>query len=120
MKCKVVLHSDGQTQNFSCVGELILNEKSFSLSYTFGPDICFLTYDGEILRHEKKGEIPVSIEFVSSGKTLCKIGSDGFSGEIPVYTNSLEVRVCDGNISIEIVYELGGENKQMKISAVWS
>lgn len=117
MKCNVVLYGDGQNQNFSFVGELILCEKYCSLSYNFNGDDCLLTYDGELLRHENKGEIPVNIEFVPNKKTLCKIGSGEFFGEIPVLTNSLEVRIDDKKVFIDVVYELGGENKQMKISA---
>ena len=117
MQCKVVLYGDGRTQNFSCAGELFVFEKSFSLSYFYGLDNCSLTYDGQILQHKKFGEIPVSIEFIANKKTLCRIGNDEFSGKIPVFTNSLEVQFCDKKIFIDVVYELDGENKQMKISA---
>ena len=118
MKCKVVLYGVEQTQNLTCLGELLLNEKSFNLSYIFGGDSCLLTYDGEILRHEKKGEIPVCIEFIANKKSLCKIGDGKFCGEIPVLTNSLDVRLGTKDISVSVVYELDGEAKQMKISAV--
>ena len=94
-----------------------MNEKSFSLSYVFGGDSCRLTYDGQGLKHRKSGEIPVSLEFVSNRKTLCKIGDGEFSGEIPVYTHSLSVRIDADKVFIEVGYELDGENKQMKISA---
>lgn len=117
MMCSVVLYGDGQTQNFSCTGELFLFKKSFSLSYMYGLENCFLTYDGELLRHKKTGEIPVEIEFVTNSQTLCKIGSGEFSGEIPVFTKSLKVQVSAEKVFIDIVYELDGENRQMKISA---
>lgn len=117
MKCKVVLFGEGQAQNFSCFGELVLNGKRFNLSYVFGGDSCLLTYDGKILRHEKKGEIPVCIEFTENRNTLCKIGSGGFYGEIPVLTNSLDVRLGTDNIFVNVVYRLDGDVKQMKISA---
>lgn len=117
MRCNIVIYGDEQTQEFSCVGELFLFEKDFSLSYMFGLDNCFLTYDGQLLRHKKTGDIPVEIEFVPNKRTLCRIGSGEFSGKISVFTNSLEVQICDNRISIDVVYELDGENKQMKISA---
>lgn len=117
MRCNVVLFGEGETQNFSCTGELFLFEGSFSLSYFFGFDPCFLTYNGELLTHKKSGEIPVSIEFAENKKTLCKIGNGEFSGKIHVFTKSLIVQKDTRKISVEVVYELDGEERQMKISA---
>ena len=117
MKCKVVLYGEDKTQNFSCIGELILGGNNFSLSYVFNGDSCSLTYDGRILRHQKQGEIPVNIEFALNKKTLCKIGDGEFFGEIPVFTNSLNVHMGAQNLSVTVVYELNGECKKMQIFA---
>lgn len=116
MRCNVVLYGDEENQNFSCLGELFLFEKSFSLSYFFGLDNCSLTYDGQLLRHKKSGEIPVCIEFAKNKKTFCKIGNGEFSGKIPVFTKSMTVQMGAKKLSVEVVYELDGEAKQMKIS----
>ena len=117
MRCKVVLYGDEQTQDYSCFGELIIFGKYCSLSYDYGLDNCFLSYDGQLLKHKKSGEIPVEIEFIPNKITFCKIGNGEFSGEIPVYTNSLKVHNCADKLSIEVVYKLDGENKRMNISA---
>ena len=117
MKCKVVLYGEDKTQNFSCIGELILGEKNFSLSYVFNGDSCRLTCDGQILHHQKQGEIPVNMEFALNKKTLCKIGNGEFFGEIPVFTNSLNVHTGAKTLSVSVVYELDGEGKKMQIFA---
>lgn len=117
MKCKVVLCGEDKTQNLSCIGDLILSEKCFTLSYIFDGNCCLLAYDGKILRHEKKGEIPVCIEFVANKKSLCKIGEGGFCGEIPVFTKDLKVQFGAKKISVAVGYELGGEEKLMQIYA---
>ncbi|MCH5148713.1 MAG: DUF1934 family protein [Clostridiales bacterium] len=117
MKCKVVLCGEEKTQNFSCIGELNLGEKSFSLSYVFNGDSCRLSYDGQLLRHQRQGEIPVLIEFDLNKRTLCKIGSGEFSGLIPVLTHSLNVQTGAKTASVSVVYELDGEDKKMQIIA---
>ncbi len=117
MKCNVVLCGEGCGEDFSCAGELQFNGKNFSLSYIFGGDKCLLTYDGSILRHRKGGEIPVSLEFIQGKNTLCKFGDGKLSGEIPVFTENLQIEISTQKIYIYVVYELGGERKEMKISA---
>ena len=117
MKCKVVILGEDKTQNHSCVGELILSGKMFSLSYIFEGDSCLLTYDGEILQHEKKGEIPVYMQFIENKSTLCKVGEGEYRFEIPVFTNCLKVQTDPKSVNIEIVYELAGEDKRMQIFA---
>lgn len=117
MKCKVVLFGGQKTQNFSCVGELDFSEKGFTLSYVFDGDRCRLTYDGRLLRHEKGGEIPVCLEFDLNKKTLCQIGSGGLSGQIPVFTKSLNVHTDVKTVSVSVAYELDGEDMKMQIIA---
>ena len=117
MKCKVVIFGEDKTQKFSCEGELILRKAGFSLSYVFDGNKCLLSYDGEILYHQQKGEIPVNLEFVANKKTLCKIGEGNFCGEFPVLTHILQVQLGTQNISVNVVYELNGDKKQMQIFA---
>ena len=117
MKCKVVIQSEDKTQNLSCIGELIFSEKGFSLSYDFEGDSCLLTYDGDILRHEKRGEIPVHMEFIKSKTALCTVGEGEYRFEMPVFTNCLNVNVGIKDVNIEVDYDLAGENKKMQILA---
>lgn len=117
MKCKVVLCGEKKEQNFACAGELNLGKNSFTLSYLFDKSHCLLTYDGQILRHEKRGEIPVCIEFTENKNTLCKIGEGEFSGSVPVFTKSLIVHMGAQTVSISVFYELDGEVKKMQILA---
>lgn len=117
MKCKVTLCGKDNTQNLSSAGELILNKTGFLLSYDFDGDKCILSYDKEKLCHEKSGEIPVLIEFVLNKKTLCKIGSGNLYGEIPVFTNSLNVHMGTKSVSVAVFYNLDGEENQMQILA---
>lgn len=117
MKCKIVLCGEEKTQNFSCVGELNSGKDSFSLTYVFNGDSCNLSYDGRLLRHEKRGEIPVIIEFDLNKKTLCRIGSGELLGQIPVFTHNLNVHMGANSASISVIYELDGEYKKMQIVA---
>lgn len=117
MKCKVLICGEDKTQNFSCEGELIFSKEGFSLSYVFEGNKCLLEYNGEILRHQTKGEIPVKIDFVANGKSVCKIGGDGFCGEIPVVTKFLNVTTDAEKLCVAVVYGLNGEEKKMQIIA---
>ena len=117
MKCKIVLCGEEKTQNFSCVGELNVGKDSFSLTYVFNGDSCNLSYGGQLLRHEKRGEIPVLMEFDLNKKTLCRIGSGELLGQIPVFTKSLNVHMDAKSVRVSVFYELDGEDKKMQIIA---
>ena len=90
----------------------------FFLEYFYCGDCCSIAYDGKSLTQSRAGTTNLKIEVIEHKNTLCTLSECGGVGEIPVFTKSLRVWDTPAGKMIKIVYNLGGEDIRLEISAV--
>ena len=117
MKCKVILNNGNPDGYFAAKGELHFNELGFELFYDLDGDECFLNYkNGEIVQ-ERRGSVPMLINFKVGQETSCVLGMGASSGSFPVFTNRIEVKNDNKSVEVKLNYTCGGENINLEITA---
>ncbi len=116
MKCTVKLSGAGGVEVVSA-GELRIKDGGFSLSYRIEKDMCTLSGNGDCVRQIRKGSFYTEMLFTPGRETACVVGGNGMSGEIPLFTRSIDLFSSADFLSLEIDYVLAEEEINLKLTA---
>ncbi len=115
MNCKVTI-SNAEIPVVS-QGTLTFTEKGFNIRYVTDGDGCDFSYFEGTAFQTRKGEFGFDVSFREGEETACVLRSGGFSGSVPVKTLRLSVSVTARGALVELKYLLGGEARELSLSA---
>ena len=117
--CKLTITTsvDGQKTEFSSQGELSLSTFGATLRYRQENAVVTVTWDGESVCIERKGDYSLKLLLQRGTRTIGSIGIGGNEGEVEVETHRVEYAVGKNSLLAMLHYELiiGGEAQRMQL-----
>lgn len=115
-KCKVIL-SVGESEILT-FGELEIKKCGFTLLYEIDGDKCSAVFNDGVFTQKRSGSFNMAVRFAENQNSGCVISDGGLSGALDVFTKKLTVNFTDDGITVKLNYELGGEEKNINLTAV--
>lgn len=118
VEVKVLTDADGEKTSLISSGNFFETESGFKIDYLTDGDKCALCYDGKRLFQTRRGSVNMDVAFAEKTQTLLKLFMGGSVGEVPVYTNALNIKDDKFGKTIYINYDLNGMRIKLEFSAV--
>ena len=113
--CKITLSS--AESEIVVFGEMALTANGFKLFYKLDGDGCEAAYESGIFTQTRSGSFNMTVRFCENADSECVIKEGGLSGAIGVFTKKLSADIKSNGVAVYINYELGGEQKTLKLTA---
>ena len=94
-------------------GRVTKTTDGYRFEYDLDGDCCVLTVGRNETVQERRGGQNIKLIFRKGEKTNCVIGTDGFSGSLPLFTHDIGFKE-NGGYSLLIVYTLGEDKITLK------
>lgn len=116
-KLTITTYVDGQKTEFSSQGELALSAFGATLRYRQENAVVTVTWDGENVCIERKGDYTLKLLLQRGARTIGSIGIGGNEGEVEVETHRVEYAVSKNSLLVMLHYDLiiGGEAQRMQL-----